>query len=90
MLLNEWSKNKTLTKAARQIAESDTFKKMREVLEEESPLRQPLSPTGPTADDRSHRLGLIEGYQHCLNNLRKLYTLPPPLPKTIEQNYESE
>lgn len=89
MLLAEWLKNKTLVKAARQIFESDTFRQMREVLEAESPLRQSLPSLGPTSDDRSHRLGMIEGYQLCLNNLRQLAVMPPPLPKPLESTFEN-
>ncbi len=90
MRITEFHKNKTLMKAVCQLAESDTFKKMRETLEDESPLKNPLSPQGPTSDDRSHRLGLIEGYDMCLKNLRLLYTIPNPPPKILEATYPEE
>lgn len=89
MLLIEWVKNKSLVKAAKQLTDSDTFRRMREVLEDESPLRTPLSPTGPTANDHSRRLGMIEGYQLCLSNLKMLAITPPPVPKEIEATYEN-
>ncbi len=75
MRLHEWQDNPKLLKAAAELAaKNDTFIRMMELLIAESPLKNPLPPNGVTADDRSHRLGLIEGYQQCLANIESLRT----------------
>jgi hypothetical protein len=82
MRLHEWQSIKGLVKAAKQLSENETFIQMVQVLEAESPLNLPLAAQGPTSDDRSHRLGLIEGYNQCLRNLKATCTPPliPPEP----------
>lgn len=85
MRLQQWIADKTLTRAARKLYdENKTFREMLEVLESEHPLTAPLGQQGPSADDRSYRLGLIEGYAQCLRTFAKLWSppVPPPLPLT--------
>lgn len=88
MRLATWLKDKSLISAAQKLAANRTFQEMVKVLESESPLIAPLSPQGPTADDRSHRLGLIEGYNQCLTTLRQLWTPPEAIPPVLEATFE--
>lgn len=88
MRLSVWLKDKSLLKAAQKLAENRTFQEMVRVLEEESPLRNPLPPQGPSPSDHSLRLGLIEGYNQCLTTLRQLWTPPVEAPPVLEATYE--
>lgn len=89
MNLQEWFKDKSHRKAARDLFDTNkTFQRMVEVLENESPLRTPLSPQGVSADDRSHRLGLIEGYEDALRKLKSLGMNVPAKPTTLQPTFE--
>jgi hypothetical protein len=82
MRLSQWQSKKGFVKSAQELSKNDTFMLLVEMLKEESPLNLPLPPQGVSADDRGHRLGLIEGYNLCLKNLQASYTMPqlPPEP----------
>jgi hypothetical protein len=89
MRLAQFISNKNLIKSARQLHDNnETFRQMVVVLENESPLAQPLAPQGVSADDRSHRLGLIEGYNLALTNLRRLWSKPPAAPTPLVATFE--
>lgn len=87
MRLTDWLKSKNLVKAANQLRQDETFSLLVGMLEEESPLNLPLASQGPTADDRSYRLGLIEGYNDCLKKIRATWTPRPPEAKQIKATY---
>ena len=87
MRLSEWLSNKKLVKASAELRRSETFTMLMQMLEEESPLNLPLAAQGPTGDDRSHRLGLIEGYNQCLRIIRQSGSLPILPPEPIRARY---
>ena len=87
MRLSQWQSTKGFVKAAQALQKNDTFVQLVEMLEAESPLNLPLAPQGPTADDRSYRLGLLEGYNLCLKNIRASYTSPVLPPEPIRARY---
>lgn len=89
MRLADWLRDKSLIKAARELAEKNsTFKQMLEVLECEHPLTAPMEQRGPSADDRSYRLGRIEGYAECLRTLRKLWSPTKKMPRELTATFE--
>jgi hypothetical protein len=89
MRLTQWQTSKSLVKAAMKLREDATFTLLLEMLEEESPLNLPLASQGPTADDRSYRLGMIEGYNKALVNMRATWTPPSPQQKPLIAKYAS-
>lgn len=90
MRLHEWRANRNLLKAAAELhGKNEIFRRMLDVTECESPINNPLSPTGPSADDRSYRLGLIEGYALRGKIMEQLWTQPPPPLKTIKATFEA-
>lgn len=89
MRLTNWVMDKTKIKAARDLFEKNkVFKEMLDVVESEHPLAVPLSQQGPSADDRSYRLGLIEGYSECLKKWKQLWTSQPPQRTELIATYE--
>lgn len=88
MRLTEWQQRKSLVKAAMALKEDETFSLLLEMLEEESPLNLPLSQQGPTGDDRSYRLGLIEGYTKCLRTMRATWITPKLSIADIKATYK--
>lgn len=89
MRLTEWQRTKTLVKAAKDLQNDEVFTILMGMLEEESPLSLPLPSTGVAADDRSYRLGLIEGYNQCLKNIRATWAGPPKLPQPLKSTFEA-
>lgn len=86
MRLTEWLASKNLVKAANKLRTDETFALLVQMLEDESPLNLPLASQGPSADDRSYRLGLIEGYNDCLRKIRASWTMRQE-PKQIKATY---
>lgn len=88
MRLTEWQQKKSLVKAAQNLQNDEVFTILMGMLEEESPLSLPLPSTGVAADDRSYRLGLIEGYNQCLKNIRATWAGPTKLPQPLKSTYQ--
>lgn len=88
MRLTEWQQKKSLVKAAQTLQNDEVFTLLMGMLEEESPLNLPLPSQGVQSDDRSYRLGLIEGYNQCLKNIRATWAGPPNLPKPLKSTFE--
>lgn len=88
MRLTEWQKTKTLVKAAQGLQKDEVFTILLGMLEEESPLNLPLASQGPSGDDRSYRLGLIEGYNQCLKNIRATWAGPAKFPQPLKSTFE--
>lgn len=88
MRLTEWQQRKSLVKAAMDLRDkNETFQMLLELLEEESPLNLPMGQQGPTGDDRSYRLGLIEGYTKCLRTMKATWTAPMKAPEPIKATF---
>jgi hypothetical protein len=89
MRLQEWIQDKALVKAARDFFDKNkVFQQMVGVLESENPLTLPLGQQGPSADDRSYRLGLIEGYHTALKNLKAMWAQQPPKRSELRSTFE--
>ena len=89
MRLSEWQSVKGNLKAAEDLRDKNqTFQMILEMVTDESPLNLPLQPQGPTADDRSYRLGLIEGYHRCLKTFEASWTKPRALPEPIRARFQ--
>ena len=87
----QFRQDKDRVRLAQKILHDPTMIEMLEVLVEEHPLRYGMvggiHPT--TADDRSHRLGRIEGAEYILMTLKSLGTLQKPN-QEASQSYGTE
>ena len=78
----DWKAKPEMVAQARQFLDSPQFRLILDVLDNEAPVHG--MPTATTPHDGIRRLGQIEGYQMCLNNLLALGVrkVEMPMPKS--------
>lgn len=77
--LKDFRSDKALMKAAAKLKVDPIFTTILDVLDTEHIMRKQQNSVGLNADDKTLRLGLIEGYNIALNNLSLIFEpLPEP------------
>lgn len=74
-------------RAAAKLALDPTFQTIVDVLNSEHFMLHVQPSTGMSPDDKSHRLGFIEGYGHALYKLGQIFELPAEQPLPFKESY---
>jgi hypothetical protein len=87
MTLTEWTGSPSSVEEARELMGGATFKAMKDVLHEESPMVRVPLPFGSSATDYAYAHGMQKGYEFALKVLRAMGQSAPEMPEEPEATF---
>lgn len=90
MTLADFRKNKDLMLKAKKLQTDPTFRKMLEVWDNEHVRFARVSSEGVASDDKSLRLGQIEGYDMAQQKFRMMFEDVPESPKPLRATFPDQ